>query len=226
MLLLYELSTRIPPTKTPHPLHRPRTKHPPPSPHRPKPFHAQPAPAPTHESPPKHPSLHRWSSGRNLTQGACSYGPCLGTRGPNERECELPQVSTGEGRREKGEGKLTATDAQGAPAALATPETVGASAPERNLHSRAVARREGSTASVKGTSPPSARVAGRGVEVATSLHLDGDAVRRMLREIGLSVLPPDDLAPDGVLGHDVLHVGSSGLLGLDGQGGAGDKVTL
>jgi hypothetical protein len=62
--------------------------------------------------------------------------------------------------------------------------------------------------------------------VATRLYLNGDAVRVVLREVGLLVLTPDDLAPDGVLSNDVLHVSSIGLLGLDGQGCARDEIAL
>jgi hypothetical protein len=76
------------------------------------------------------------------------------------------------------------------------------------------------------TSPPSTGVAGRGIVVATRLYLNGDAVRVVLGEVGLSVLAPDDLTPDRVLRNDVLQVGSVGLLGLDGQGRARDEVAL
>jgi hypothetical protein len=98
--------------------------------------------------------------------------------------------------------------------------------PERNLCAWAVARRKRHAAGVERTSLPSTRVAGRGIVVATRLYLNGNAVRVVLGEVGLSVLTPDDLAPNRVLSNDVLHVGSIGLLGLDGQGGARDEVAL
>jgi hypothetical protein len=62
--------------------------------------------------------------------------------------------------------------------------------------------------------------------VATRLHLHGNAVRTVLREIGLLVLAPNDLAPDGELGHDVLHVSGGSLLCLDRHRGARDEVAL
>jgi hypothetical protein len=62
--------------------------------------------------------------------------------------------------------------------------------------------------------------------VATRLYLNGNAIRVVLREVGLLVLTPDDLALDGVLSNDVLHVSGIGLLGLNGQGRARDEVAL